>query len=177
MARFIVADLTDPSSIPKELEAISSLTLPCPFNPCSRVRHGPMRCSRTTGSTTGCFRSTDTRELSRCSQRLRKRHRPCGRKGESLGTTKAHDRGGTDQALIGHQPLRPTARPRSPRAPRTDPNLEPSLLQLGAARWLSYELERRNPGRTTGKPSTSGGVEFVVDHTGDCERLAEARHE
>ena len=44
MARFIVADLTDLSSIPKELEA-TSLTLPCPFNPCSRVRHGPMRCS------------------------------------------------------------------------------------------------------------------------------------
>ena len=33
MARFIIADLTDPSSIPKELEAIVLIS-PCPFSPC-----------------------------------------------------------------------------------------------------------------------------------------------
>jgi hypothetical protein len=42
---------------------ISFLTLPCPFNRCSNVRLGPMRCSRTIGSTTGCFRPINTRGL------------------------------------------------------------------------------------------------------------------
>jgi uncharacterized protein YjbI with pentapeptide repeats len=52
MARFIIADLTDASSIPKSWR-LSFLTLPYPFSRCSKVRRGPSRCSRTTGSTTG----------------------------------------------------------------------------------------------------------------------------
>jgi hypothetical protein len=68
MARFIIADLTDPSSIPKELE-LSFPALPCPSNRCSKVRLGRTRCSRTIGNTSGCFRSTGTGGSSRYSQR------------------------------------------------------------------------------------------------------------
>jgi hypothetical protein len=72
MARFIIADLTDPSSIPKELEAIVP-SLAVPVQPLLEGSSRPMRCSRTIGSTNGCFRSTDTRGLSHCSQRSRRR--------------------------------------------------------------------------------------------------------
>src|SRR5262249_5706085 len=64
MARFIVADLTDPSSIPKELEAIVP-DLAVPVQPLLEGASRPHAMLRTTGSTTGCFRSTDTRDLSR----------------------------------------------------------------------------------------------------------------
>ena len=72
MARFIIADLTDPSSIPKELETIVP-SLAVPVQPLLEGSSRPMRCSRTIGSTNGCFRSTDTRGLSHCSQRSRRR--------------------------------------------------------------------------------------------------------
>jgi hypothetical protein len=75
MARFIIADLTDPSSIAKELEAIVP-HLAVPVQPVLQVGHRPMRCSRTIGSTSGCFRSTDTRGLSRWSQLSRRRSSP-----------------------------------------------------------------------------------------------------
>jgi uncharacterized protein YjbI with pentapeptide repeats len=75
MARFIIADLTDPSSIPKELEAIVP-QLAVPVQPLLEGASRPMRCSKTIGSTTGCFRSTDTRDWSRCSQRSRRTSSP-----------------------------------------------------------------------------------------------------
>jgi hypothetical protein len=59
MARFIIADLIRAAS-PRSWK-LSFLTLPCPFSRCLKVQPDPMRCSRTTGSTTGCFRSTDMR--------------------------------------------------------------------------------------------------------------------
>jgi hypothetical protein len=42
----------------------------------------------------------------------------------------------------------------------------------GAARWLSYELESRNPGRRTEKPSTSGGSRssYTIPATANASR-------
>jgi uncharacterized protein YjbI with pentapeptide repeats len=75
MARFIIADLTDPTASPRSWK-LSFPVLQSPFNRSSKVRLGPTRCSETTGSTNGCFRSTDTWDLSRCSQRSRRRLSP-----------------------------------------------------------------------------------------------------
>ena len=75
MARFIIADLTDPSSIPKELEAIVP-GLAVPVQPLLEGASRPYAMFKDYGSTTGCFRSTDTRGLSRCSQRSRTRSSP-----------------------------------------------------------------------------------------------------
>jgi hypothetical protein len=72
MARFIIADLTDPSSIPKELEAVvPGLAIPVLNRCCSEIRLGLIQCSRTIGSTSGCFRSAVTRTLSSCLQQSR----------------------------------------------------------------------------------------------------------
>jgi hypothetical protein len=68
MARFIIADLTDRAASPRSWK-LSFLASQCPFNRCSKVRLGPMRCSKTIGSTNGCFLSTGTKGLSHCSQR------------------------------------------------------------------------------------------------------------
>jgi uncharacterized protein YjbI with pentapeptide repeats len=65
MARFIIADLTEPSSIQKELEAIVP-HLAVPVQPCSATGSGLIQCSRTIGNTTGCFRSTDMMALNHC---------------------------------------------------------------------------------------------------------------
>src|SRR5215467_16378928 len=53
--------------------AVNGALLSHPFSPCSKGHPSPIRCSRTIGSTIGCVRSTDTRDLSRCSQRSRRR--------------------------------------------------------------------------------------------------------
>ena len=75
IVRFIIADLTDPSSIPKELEAIVP-GLAVPVQPLLEGSSRPYAMFGTIGSTNGCFRSTDTRGLSRCSQRSRRRSSP-----------------------------------------------------------------------------------------------------
>ena len=70
MARFIVADLTDPSSIPQELQAII-LSVRVPVQPLllegssldSMFKDFDRRIS------IGCSRFTDTRSLNSCSQR------------------------------------------------------------------------------------------------------------
>jgi hypothetical protein len=70
MARFIIANLTDPSSIPKELEAIvPHLAVPVQL----RGPTAHTQCSSTTGSMIGCFQCIGMRALSRCEQRLRTR--------------------------------------------------------------------------------------------------------
>jgi hypothetical protein len=75
MARFIIADLTDPSSIPKELEAIVP-SLAVPVQPLLESSSRPYAMFKDSGSTTGCFQSTDTKGLSRCSQCSRTRSSP-----------------------------------------------------------------------------------------------------
>jgi Pentapeptide repeats (8 copies) len=75
MARFIIADMTDPSSIPKELEAIVP-HLAVPVQPLLQDASRPYACSRTIGNTTGYFHRTDTRDWRRCSQVSRRTSLP-----------------------------------------------------------------------------------------------------
>jgi hypothetical protein len=80
MARFIIADLTDPSSIPKELEAIVP-NLAVPVQPLLEGASRPYSMFKDYWKYDGYFRSTDTRDLSRCSQHSRRRLSPL-RKGK-----------------------------------------------------------------------------------------------
>jgi uncharacterized protein YjbI with pentapeptide repeats len=73
MARFVIADLTDPSSIPQELQAIIP-SVRVPVQPV--LLEGSSLYSMfkdTSGITLGCSRCTNTRSLSSCSQRSRRR--------------------------------------------------------------------------------------------------------
>ena len=93
MARFIVADLTDPSSIPKELEAIVP-HLAAPVQPLIEGSSRPYAMFKdnwkwTIGSMTGCFRSIGTRAWTRCSRRYGEGCRSCGSKGEGFGRATA----------------------------------------------------------------------------------------
>ena len=75
MARFVIADLTDPSSIPKELEAIVP-HLAVPVQPLLEGSSRPYAMFKDYWKYEWCFRSTDTRGLSRCSQHWRRRSSP-----------------------------------------------------------------------------------------------------
>jgi hypothetical protein len=75
MARFIVADLTDPSSIPKELEAIVP-GLAVPVQPLLEGSSRPYAMFKDYWKYDWVLPATDTKGLSRCSQHSRRRSSP-----------------------------------------------------------------------------------------------------
>jgi hypothetical protein len=100
MARFIIADLTDPSSIPKELEAIVP-GLAVPVQPLLEGASRPYSMFKDYWKyewVLPVYRYEGLEPL--LATLAEKVIAPCGRKGESLGRATAHDRGGTDQASI-----------------------------------------------------------------------------
>ena len=104
MARFIIADLTDPSSIPKELEAIVP-NLAVPVQPLLEGSSRPYAMFKDYWKydwVLPVYRYEGLEPL--LANARREGHRPCGRKGESLGRATTYDRGRTDQASIGITP-------------------------------------------------------------------------
>jgi hypothetical protein len=89
MARFIIADLTDPSSIPKELEAIvPSLTVQ-PLLEGSSQPYAMFKDYWKYEWVLPVFRYEGLEPL--LATICRAGHRPCRSKGESLGRATAHD--------------------------------------------------------------------------------------
>jgi hypothetical protein len=75
MARFIIADLTDPSSIPKELEAIVP-HLAVPVQPLLEGASRPYAMFKDYWKYEWVLPATDTRDLSHCSQHSRRTSSP-----------------------------------------------------------------------------------------------------
>jgi hypothetical protein len=102
MARFIIADLTDPSSIPKELEAIVP-SLAVPVQPLLEGASRPYAMFKDLLEVRMGASCLQIRGIGRVAHNHRgERDRPYGRKGESVARTAPPDRGGIDQASIGH---------------------------------------------------------------------------
>ena len=141
MARFIIADLTDPSSIPKELEAIVP-GLAVPVQPLLEGSTRPYAMFKDYWKYDWVLPVHRYEGLEPLLAIARgEGHCPCGSKGESLGGAAAHDRGGADQASmsattaceqVSRVERAPGGLPRLPRdgADQVRPCLRPAALEV-----------------------------------------------